>query len=160
MFNVMIQHDGTVRIEGGSCSVRSTKSNLNDNNWHHVAVTYNPEDGDKLQDLKIYVDGELDTNQSDSEDSYRSEIVSVYTDNTINDVRIGSTQYANYFWVGELDDIRIYSSCLNAAQIKDIYQLTTTLGEQKHLQTVHFINGKSKIKINLLAHKNSLLHTI
>ncbi|MCF6332748.1 MAG: PKD domain-containing protein [Draconibacterium sp.] len=150
MFNVMLQNDGTVRIEAGSCSVRSIKGELNDNNWHHVAVTYNPADGDKLQDVKIYIDGILDTNQSDTEASYRSEQVSINTDNTENNVRIGSVQYANYYWVGDLDDVRIYSKCLTAEDILGIYSLETGIIDFQKIKKVKFYSGKTNVKIDIL----------
>ncbi|NQU55229.1 MAG: PKD domain-containing protein, partial [Bacteroidetes bacterium] len=149
MFNVMMQDDGTVRIEAGACSVRSTKSNLNDNNWHHVAVTYNPADGDKLQDVKIYIDGELDTNQSDTEASYRSEEVSINTDNTENNVRIGSVQYANDYWEGALDDVRIYSKSLTAEEISEIFSLKTGATDFQKSKKVKFYSGKTNVKIDI-----------
>ncbi len=121
MFNVMI-HDGRIRIEAGSCSLRSTASGLDDDAWHHLAVTFNPSDGDKLKDVKVYVDGVLDTNTPDGTgDSYRSEIVVINTDISTNTIRIGSAEYNdNYFWLGALDDIRIYSEALSEAQIIEI----------------------------------------
>lgn len=121
MFNVMI-HDGRIRVEAGSCSLRSTASGLDDDAWHHVAVTFNPTDGDKLKDVKVYVDGTLDTNTPDgSGNSYRSEVVVINTDATTNNIRIGSAEYNdNYFWQGAIDDVRIYSEALTESQIINI----------------------------------------
>ena len=121
MFNVMI-HEGRIRIEAGSSSLRSTASGLDDDAWHHIAVTYNLSDGDKLKDVKVYVDGILDTNTADgSGDSYRSEIVVINTDISTNNIRVGSAEYNDsYFWQGAIDDVRIYSEALTSAQILDI----------------------------------------
>ena len=120
MFNLMIDA-GTIRVEAGSCSLRSTKNGLDDNAWHHIAITYASDDGDKLKDVKIYIDGELDPNQPDSGLSYRSEEVYINTDITTNNVRIGDASYsANYYWQGSLDDVRIYSEALTLQEIIDI----------------------------------------
>ncbi|MDO5980231.1 DUF3472 domain-containing protein [Flavivirga spongiicola] len=121
MFNVMI-HEGRVRIEAGSCSLRSTTTGLDDDAWHHVAVTYNSADGDKLKDVKVYIDGALDTNTPDGTgNSYRSEIVVINTDISTNNIRIGSAEYNDsYFWQGAIDDVRIYSETLTESQILDI----------------------------------------
>jgi len=117
MFNVMID-GGTVRIEAGSCSLRSTKDNLDDNEWHHLAVTYDPIDGDKLKDVKIYLDGVLDTNQTDANNSYRSEEVVINTDILTNTMRIGSVNYSDgYIYYGSIDDVRIYSDALSLQEI-------------------------------------------
>lgn len=118
MFNIMI-HDGRVRVEAGSCSLRGTKNDLDNDSWHHVAITYDSADGDKLKDVKIYVDGVLDTNTPDGTDnSYRSEEVVINTDITINNMRIGSTSYSTaYFWRGAIDDVQIYSEALTPSQI-------------------------------------------
>ncbi len=118
MFNVMI-HDGRVRVEAGSCSLRSTVSGLDDDTWHHIAVTFNPSDGDKLKDVKVYVDGVLDTNTADGTgDSYRSEVVVINTDISVNNIRIGAAEYNNnYFWQGAIDDVRIYAEALTESQI-------------------------------------------
>lgn len=150
MFNVMVHHDGRIRVEAGSCNVQSTIENLNDNYWHHVAVTYNPGDGPKLKDIKIYIDGVQDTNRPDGTgESYRSQDVSIQTDNTENYVRIGSVKYANYYWVGALDDVRIYSTSLNANEISEIYGLKTASNETQHPKYVEFFSGKSMVKINV-----------
>ncbi|MCF8274435.1 MAG: PKD domain-containing protein [Flavobacteriaceae bacterium] len=118
MFNVMI-HDGRVRVEAGSCSLLSAIDGLDNNAWHHVAVTFNPADGNKLKDVKIYIDGVLDAKTPDSDgNSYRSEVVTINTDITTNNVRIGSASYSSsYYWQGELDDVRIYSDALTLSQI-------------------------------------------
>lgn len=117
MFNVMID-GGQIRIEGGACSLKSTATGLDDDQWHHLGVTYDPADGDKLKDIKIYIDGTLNTNASDTDGSFRSEEVVIDTDNATNDLRIGDASYfASYFWVGSLADVRIYGTALSAEEI-------------------------------------------
>lgn len=133
MFNVMI-HNGKVRIEGGTCNVQSFKKGLDNNSWHHVAVTYDSSDGDKLKDIKIYIDGVFDANEPDSGASYQSEIVSINTDTTLNDLRIGSSEYnGNYFWQGSIDDLRIFSRALSSDEIFVLYANGTTGLEEENL---------------------------
>ncbi len=120
MFNVMMQ-DGQVRVEAGASNVRTTRAGLNDDTWHHLAVTYDPADGPYLQDVKIYIDGELEANNADGSGSYNSETTVINTDILTNDVRIGAENYTdNYFWDGALDDIRILDVVLIPEQIQAI----------------------------------------
>ncbi|MEE4286692.1 MAG: LamG-like jellyroll fold domain-containing protein, partial [Mariniphaga sp.] len=101
MFNLMVYENGRIRVEAGSCNVQCATENLNDGQWHHVAITYNPADGAKLKDVKIYVDGQLDTNRPDGAgESYRSEEVNINTNVTENNIRIGSVKYADYYFNG------------------------------------------------------------
>lgn len=121
MFNIMIQ-SGKIRIEAGACSLFTQREGLDDGNWHHLAVTYDPADGDMLADVKIYVDGVIAPNRPDGAgNSYRSEVVVIDTDIETNDVRIGDANYTpNYFWQGSIDDVRILDIVLIPAQIATI----------------------------------------
>ncbi|MEO9852868.1 MAG: PKD domain-containing protein [Reichenbachiella sp.] len=116
MFNVMVQ-GGRIRVEGGSCSTLSTVVGLDDDQWHHLAVTFDPADGGQLNDIKVYVDGVFDANAPDSFNA--GQIIN--TDNSNNPVRIGSVLYnATYYWRGSLDNIRVYSEALSAIQIDEL----------------------------------------
>lgn len=123
MFNVMVD-DGNIRVEGGTCNVQnddSTVARLDGNTWHHIAVVFNPSDGDKLKDVKLYIDGVYYLNQTDSGDSYNSEGTVINTNNTINNIQIGNSNYNDgYFWQGALDDVRIYSEALSIDKIIEI----------------------------------------
>lgn len=150
MFNVMVQDNGNIRVEAGSCNVQSAQSHaLNNNEWHHVAVTYNANDGDKLKDVKIYIDGEYVSNHPDSGESYRSEDVSINTDNSTNNVRIGSVNYSDYYWVGHLDDIRIYSKSLSAEEIKLITGTMTGARVMKTGPEIKICSGSKEIRIEI-----------
>ena len=149
MFNLMI-HEGHIRVEGGACNLQSVIGDLDDNEWHHVAVTYNPDDGDKLKDLKIYVDGVLDTKEPDTGRSYRSEIVSINTDTLTNNLRIGSAKYASaYYWIGEIDDVLIYNTDLTQAEIIEISGVVVGIRALEDKNHTTLISGKSMIVIDL-----------
>ncbi|MFC2110265.1 LamG-like jellyroll fold domain-containing protein [Bacteroidota bacterium] len=123
MFNIMVEN-GNVRIEGGDCNVQNDDSNvtrLDNDTWRHIAVTYNAADGDKMSDIKIYIDGIYYANQPDSGDSYNSEGTVLDTDNETNGILIGAANYnTNYYWRGDLDDVRLYSKALSASEIVDV----------------------------------------
>ena len=123
MFNVMVEN-GNIRVEGGGCNVQNDDSSvarLDGDTWRHIAVTYNPADGDKASDMKLYIDGVFYANQPDSGDSFNSEATVINTENTINNLQVGNADYSSsYFWQGELDDIRIYSEALTLQEIQDV----------------------------------------
>jgi len=77
-----------------------------DYKWHHVAVVY---DGSAMS---IYVDGELD----------RTKAVSGNITANGDNVLIGNLAgVANSGWLGNIDDVRIYSRALSADEIKAFY---------------------------------------
>ncbi|QTD37355.1 PKD domain-containing protein [Polaribacter batillariae] len=138
MFNVMVSN-GNIRVEGGSSNVQnddSTVALLNNNTWRHVAVTYDPSDGSKLKDIKIYIDGIYYANQPDSGDSYNSQNTTINTNTTTNNVLIGAASYnSSYYWQGGLDDVRIYSKALTASEI-------AALASSSVASTVNATNAK------------------
>jgi len=99
---------GAIRIEvNGGYLVGS--SIVGDNQWHHVALVF-PSDGTpNVTDCLLYVDGSL-------------EPVSAQQSRAINtnmgaDVRIGQ-DHSNRYFNGLIDDVRIYSRALTAAEIE------------------------------------------
>ncbi|MFC2127938.1 LamG-like jellyroll fold domain-containing protein, partial [Bacteroidota bacterium] len=118
MFNVMIDN-GVPRIEGGASSLLTTDSGLNDNSWHHIAVTYDSADGNFLSNVKVYIDGVLSTNETDAGASYLSETQTIQTDVTKNFLKIGSAVYttSSYTFDGAIDDVRIYSKALTSTEV-------------------------------------------
>ncbi|MDO5980232.1 PKD domain-containing protein [Flavivirga spongiicola] len=122
MWNVMVEN-GNIRMEGGGCNVQnddSTVERLDNNTWRHIAVTYDSSDGTIMNTIKLYIDGQFYANQPDSGDSFNSENTTINT-STATTIRIGSAAYnANYDWLGELDDVRIYSTALSQEQINTV----------------------------------------
>jgi PKD repeat protein len=122
MFNVMVspQNTGAIRIEGGTSSVLSTITGLNDDAWHHVAVTFDTTGNHQLNSCLIYVDGVL----TPTLDGFNSSQV-INTDGVTNFLRIGSAVYNTYAFDGALDDIRIYSKVLSASEVTEVYNRQT-----------------------------------
>lgn len=77
-----------------------------DNTWHHLAATYD------TQAIKLYVDGQLD--------AYAATPESV---NELTDpVYIGNRSDAARYWVGQIDEVRIYSFAMDEATIQMLYE--------------------------------------
>lgn len=109
-FEFRLNGAGNLRVEiNGGYTVGSTV--INDDQWHHVAMTF---DGNTLNDVDFYVDGQLET---------ISQISSIAMNTgTATDVRISNGFHSRYI-NGGIDDIRIWSSALSQAVInahKDI----------------------------------------
>ena len=105
-WNVRVHHRGAVVVSVNSGFIRAA-TDLRDDHWHHVAVVL-PAGETDIRQAKIYVDG-----QPDAIVTSRSATV-----NTVlaDDVKIGDDVIGRRF-EGDLDDMRIYSRELSAAEI-------------------------------------------
>ncbi len=116
MFNVMV-HQGRIRIEAGASNLRSAENFLADNAWHHIAVSYDPADGEFLKDVRLYIDGKAAVNEPDAGASFNSEIRLI---NTVldEDMYIGQAIYsANHRFNGFIDELRIIDRALLPGEI-------------------------------------------
>lgn len=84
----------------------SVSSNPVDNNWHHLAATY---DG---TDLKFYVDGVFIGSSFNPSPIYTG---------FISDYHIGGWYLANAFWRGSMDDVRFYSKVLSPSEVQMLF---------------------------------------
>ena len=126
-FNIQISTAGVASVNfGGSSSADTISggSNLNDGNWHHIAVTV-PHNGNS-GGVKLYVDGSA-TSGSGS--------ISINTTAT-NDLLIGKNRLTNTYFAGQLDDIRLYNAELNSTVVGQIYGSGT--GDFNRLQLKAF----------------------
>jgi hypothetical protein len=94
------------RVEGASGSA-------NDNNWHHVAFTY---EGGSSTGLKLYVDGMEDANSGTSTTSITA------LESTANSFLIGKpiTTSSKEF-TGYIDEVRIFNRTLSAQEVYQQY---------------------------------------
>jgi hypothetical protein len=83
-------------------------TNILDNQWHHVAGTY-----DK-NNLTIYVDGIFEANLTENADMIN---------NNIN-LTIGSS--GSQWFKGSIDEVKIYNRALSAEEIRNEYQFGST----------------------------------
>ncbi|HDZ69122.1 MAG TPA: LamG domain-containing protein, partial [Phycisphaerales bacterium] len=91
-----------------------------DGTWHHIAVTL-PQNG-VITDVKIYIDGILSTstvfggNLTTQVNTHDPNYDGIY-----NDVYVGGYAEAatTDFFLGDIDDVRIYSDVQTGAQIRE-----------------------------------------
>lgn len=104
-----------ISLANSDRTVNCTSSiSTGDGNWHHVAATYDVDDGS----IKIYVDG-VNTGNAQYPSGY------TYASSWANGLFIGRNSNSavinslNLF-VGMMNDVRIYNNALSAAEIKEI----------------------------------------
>ena len=78
--------------------------------WTHVAGVYND------TDMRIYVNGVLDSNGADNPKSYTA---GIYNGN--QEFRIGARPDASENADGYIDDVAVFNKALSAAEVADIY---------------------------------------
>jgi hypothetical protein len=105
---------------GGSANVYDGNNNPSvhfgitwDNEWHHLLFILNNSEST----LFAYLDGKLADQSSNS--------VTVSTKNTV-DIYLASEPYGIKYFPGLVDDIRIYNRVLNAAEVKSLFNETST----------------------------------
>lgn len=89
---------------------------VDDGVWHHIAVTFTNDGTPVVGDCKIYVDGVLNTNT----------VAQGQAVNTLasNNLRIGSDIGGGDFFLGQIDEVRVWNRVLCPAEI----------GEQRHCE--------------------------
>lgn len=110
---------GRLRLEATGGWVVGTRL-INDGQWHHVAVTFSNDGTPTTLDVRLYVDGTLETIST-------SQSVAINT-TTSGDVKIGSDVQSR-FWKGQLDEVRIYDRALTAAEILEAAQPNDTTSQ-------------------------------
>ena len=80
---------------------------VSDGQWHHVGVVF---DGGGTSDVKLYVDGKLDTPSNIGD-------ITLDTDNITNTVAIGGWPNGERVMIGLIDDVRIYDHALSDVEV-------------------------------------------
>ncbi len=93
--------EGVIFGVGDGTAIEDVQYSWNDNDWHHVAGTF---DGSVL---KLYVDGELKGSATKT------------MSNTTNNITFGARRDQSWFSSGKLDEIRIWNSARTQAEISD-----------------------------------------
>ena len=100
--------DGNLRVEVNGGYIVGD-SMIADGNWHHVAMTWENDGTPNVQDVKLYVDGVLETIGASASQT-------IDTGNSA-DIRIGESINGSSDFSGLIDDVRIYSTALSADAI-------------------------------------------
>ncbi len=100
-----VDDSGDVRMGNGAGQVQS-RTVVADGAWHHVAVTIRENATNSSSDVRVYVDGRDDTQESTDPDAYN--IVAGW------DVAIGyRTSRSDRGFLGQIDEIRLYDRTLS-----------------------------------------------
>jgi|GEM_PF-5661640 len=106
--------DHVLRVEVGSQNnYIAGETDLCDNAWHHVAAVLDSDGTPTAGEIKLYVDGELETVHGTTE-------VAINTKVGRKDIRIGRVYWAFIGFFGLLDDVRIYDRALTQEEIEDL----------------------------------------
>lgn len=122
-YQLIVLTTGVIAAVVGDTSSQSTTT-VNDNKWHHVAVTV-PAASTGLQ---IYIDGKLE--------SFSLGTGGIGTTTNAKDVLIGARRAASNsdsatLFPGQIDDVRIYNYARSAAQIAWDYNRGAPVGHWK-----------------------------
>jgi len=99
-----------LRVEHGSGN-RQGSTVVSDNEWHHVVLTVQENATISYPDVTLYVDGEDDTISGTSSNAFN--LVENY------DVKIArSFAWSSRWFIGMLDDVRLYDRVLSADEIR------------------------------------------
>lgn len=108
-FTLNVLWGNRLRIEVGGSGLMGQTA-VNDGNWHHVGVSYNP--SNSSAPFRLYVDGKLDTSGSIP--------TSVNTATTLP-FRIGMRVDNSNSFDGDIDEVRFYEQVLSDSLIKAHY---------------------------------------
>ena len=106
--------DHVLRVEVGSQNnYIAGEIDLCDDAWHHVAAVLDSDGTPTAGEIKLYVDGVLETVHGTTE-------VAVNTKVGRKDIRIGRVYWAFIGFFGLLDDVRVYDRALTQEEIEDL----------------------------------------
>ena len=110
---------GRLRVEHGAGNVQSD-TNLNDGEWHHVALTMMEGATVSYPDVKLWLDGVDDTRSGTDPDAFTIE-----PDDDMNIGRKGQNDSRHF--VGMIDDVRLFDKELSADEIKQAMRADLSL---------------------------------
>jgi concanavalin A-like lectin/glucanase superfamily protein/parallel beta helix pectate lyase-like protein/FG-GAP repeat protein len=108
---------GALRVSVGDGYIKGSKT-INDGVWHHVAAVFAEDASPYVTDIKLYVDGDIETI------TYDQRLITQGNENA--DVLIGAFYGGSYF-EGLIDDVRVYSSALSGDDIQLLFERTEPL---------------------------------
>jgi hypothetical protein len=134
-----VEGAGRLRVENGNGGIVGTTI-LTDDEWHHVACTFN---GTTLNDVQLYVDGQLETNSSNS-------ATAINTDTAGGLLLRVSRGVNNRYFDGYIDNVRIWDTDLSATTIQNWMhkKLTASHPNSSNLVAHYHLNTISSGAIN------------
>ena len=111
--------NGSVAVYSAGPFIRTTQTVL-DNEWHHVAaIMPNCWGSPFLSDVRLYIDGVLQTNTHVNADRVLN--TAAAGDATVGALEIGPDQ-TEAFFKGLIDDVRLYDRALGILDIREIME--------------------------------------
>lgn len=108
--------DGSVVIYSYGPHIKTIRKVL-DNRWHHVAAVLPESDSPALSDVRLYIDGVLQTQTYLSADAAINTALAY--DLMIGAMRVNSNQ-TDSFYKGLIDDVRLYDRALTDLEIESL----------------------------------------
>jgi hypothetical protein len=105
---------------------------LNNNDWHHVVITF---DGDSAKSTQ-YIDGVLEGSISFSETPAFTNWTQLYFGQNVN-------QHSSNAFSGQLDDIAIWDRILSACEIKQLYTADKFIVDKDQLAPYYTCSGQT-----------------
>ena len=103
-FTVNLLWSNSLRVEIGGNGISGSTA-INDGNWHHIAVVYDPTLSTKVY---LYIDGSLETSGNFS---------AVTMNTSTSTIRIGRRVDNNNYFDGSIDEVRIWNIARSASDI-------------------------------------------
>lgn len=119
-----VDPDGTLAVGVWNGYIK-TQRKINDGHWHHAAVVLIDDYTPSVNEIELYIDGESETS------AYANNTQAVNTSSAAN-VLIGARMdglSSKSFYAGFIDDVRIYTRALSAAEIRAIYRADALIGD-------------------------------
>jgi hypothetical protein len=104
-----IDDSGRINIQAGDTAGAGSSNPINDNQWHHIAMTRDQASGE----VRMYVDGNLNDTETSG--------IGIKTTPFYGIGRIDDTGSTIDYFNGEIDEVRIYNRVLSASEIQNIY---------------------------------------
>ncbi len=113
---IRVNEGGQLRAEVQGGNIIGTTA-INDGSWHHVAVVLEDDGSPDITEAQLYVDGQPEVISASVD-----EPVNTSSDATDQDVRIGVYNASQRYFLGLIDDVRIYDVALTPQEIRNLNQ--------------------------------------
>ena len=108
-----LETDGSIHVDIDSANDRfATVGKLPILKWTHVVITYDGNEANASQRVKVYFDGALDTTASESSTSIPN-----YSSN----LTIGALNADYFLWNGLIDEFALWNKTLSTTEVSDLY---------------------------------------
>ena len=130
-----------LRVEhGGGYAIATTT--LNDDEWHHVAVT--AAENSNIADVTFYIDGVKDNTSASGGGTPLINTAS----GPISIGRSVADDQAVRYWMGDIDEVRLWKKALTAQEINAIKDIEVSVGQNSDLVAYYKCNEGSGTTVN------------